>query len=236
MTTSVSISPPPIQAFLNNAGRPNIGGYILTQVGGVNYPTYQDSGGTTALPNPIPLNSRGEISNSAGTSCQLFLETGVVYIFTMYDVNGNQLNQATYVTPPSIATQSSPFTESSISTSQTLALVNSGNVYICTAALTLTIAQTTLLNKSWFNVINAYGGAVTITPYSTDQINGGGAGVSLVIPIGFIGNIYTDGAGNLYVDYNGNTGNTTTATNAVNLTGSGTVSATTTGGAGLYAD
>src|SRR5208282_6737847 len=46
------------------------------------------------LPNPIPLNSRGEISNAAGASCQLFLQQNIVYTFTLYDANGNQLNQA----------------------------------------------------------------------------------------------------------------------------------------------
>jgi hypothetical protein len=100
MTTAVALSPVGIQQFFNNLGQPNIGGSILTQVGGVNYATYQDSAGTTPLPNPIPLNSRGEISNSSGTSCQLFLQQGVVYTFTLYDFAGNQLNQATYVAPP----------------------------------------------------------------------------------------------------------------------------------------
>ena len=86
--SSVSISPAPILQFFNNAGQPNSGGTVLTQVGGVNYATYQDAAGLIPLPNPIPLNSRGEISNSSGTSCQLFLTTGVTYTFTLYDANG----------------------------------------------------------------------------------------------------------------------------------------------------
>ena len=93
-TTTYGISPAPILQFFNNAGQPNAGGSILTQVGGVNYATYQDSAGATPLPNPIPLNSRGEVSNSSGQSCQLFLEEGVVYEFTLFDANGNQINQA----------------------------------------------------------------------------------------------------------------------------------------------
>lgn len=97
MTTAVTIAPAPILQFFNNLGAPNVGGSILTQVGGLNYATYQDSAGTVPLPNPIPLNSRGEISNAAGLSTQLFLATNIVYVFTMFDVNGNQLNQATYV-------------------------------------------------------------------------------------------------------------------------------------------
>ncbi len=93
-TTTYGISPAPILQFFNNAGQPTAGGSILTQVGGVNYATYQDSAGATPLPNPIPLNSRGEVSNSSGQSCQLFLEEGVVYEFTLFDANGNQINQA----------------------------------------------------------------------------------------------------------------------------------------------
>jgi hypothetical protein len=93
---AVAPCPPTILQFFNNAGQFNIGGSVLTQVGGVNYPTYQDAAGTIPLPNPIPLNSRGEISNASGVSCQLFLAQGVAYTFTLFDASGNQLNQATY--------------------------------------------------------------------------------------------------------------------------------------------
>ncbi len=110
MATTVSLSLPTIMQFFNNAGQPNVGGAILTQVGGVNYPTYQDSAGTIPLPNPIPLNARGEISNSSGTSCQLFLVAGQVYTFTLFDANGNQLNQATYTTSNTVQLSSSAIT------------------------------------------------------------------------------------------------------------------------------
>ena len=88
---NVALAETPILQFLNNAGQPNAGGSLLTQVGGVNYPTYQDPAGATPLPNPIPLNSRGEISNSSGVSSQLYLQTGVTYTFTLHDASGNQL-------------------------------------------------------------------------------------------------------------------------------------------------
>lgn len=93
----VSLAPVAIQQFFNNLGLPNAGGTLLTQVASVNYPTYQDSAGTIPLPNPIPLNSRGEISNAAGVSCQLFLVQGVTYTFTLFDALGNQLDTAPYV-------------------------------------------------------------------------------------------------------------------------------------------
>lgn len=100
MSVSVSLSPSPILQFFNNSGQPNAGGSVLTQVGGINYPTYQDPNGNTPLPNPIPLNSRGEVSNASGVSSQLFLEVGQTYAYTLYDADGNQLDQANYVTPP----------------------------------------------------------------------------------------------------------------------------------------
>lgn len=91
MTTSVGLSPVAILQFFDNTGKPCIGGTLLTQSGGVNYPTYSEPTGTTALPNPIPLNSRGEISTAVGTSTELFLQTGVAYTFTLKDAAGNQL-------------------------------------------------------------------------------------------------------------------------------------------------
>lgn len=91
MATNVAQSPTPILQFLSNAGLMNVGGSLLTQVGGVNYPTWQDAAALTPLPNPIPLNSRGEISNSSGVSVPLYLAQGVVYQFTLFDAQGNQI-------------------------------------------------------------------------------------------------------------------------------------------------
>jgi parallel beta-helix repeat protein len=96
MTTLVAC-PAPILRFTDNAGNPCVGGSVLTQVGGVNTPTYADVNGTTTLPNPIPLNSRGEVSTAAGASAQLFLEPNTAYTFTLSDAAGNQLWTATYV-------------------------------------------------------------------------------------------------------------------------------------------
>jgi len=90
---TLQLSPTPIQFFLGNDGRPCAGGTLLTQVGGLNYPTYEDSGGTIPLPNPIPLNSRGEVSNATGLSRQLFLDQSVAYTFTLFDSDGKQISQ-----------------------------------------------------------------------------------------------------------------------------------------------
>lgn len=98
MAQSVAQAPTPILQFLNNAGLLNVGGSLLTQVGNVNYPTWQDAAGVTPFPNPIPLNSRGEISNTSGVSSELFLAAGVVYTFTLFDAHGNQIWIAENVT------------------------------------------------------------------------------------------------------------------------------------------
>lgn len=94
---AVVACPVPVLQFFDNTGNPAAGGSLLTQVGGVNYITYSDSGGVTALPNPIPLNSRGEVSTAAGVSSQLFLVANIVYTFTLYDAYGNQVWVQKYV-------------------------------------------------------------------------------------------------------------------------------------------
>lgn len=91
MAVSVGLSPIPILQFFDNTGKPAVGGSLLTQVGGVNYPTYSDVNGTVALPNPIPLNSRGEASTAAGSSTTVFMQQGVSYTFTLSDSQSNQL-------------------------------------------------------------------------------------------------------------------------------------------------
>lgn len=99
MATGVICAPPILQFTLNN-GQLAAGGSVLTQVGGINAATFQDVGLTTPLPNPINLNSRGEIANAAGASCQLFLTPNTVYTFTLFDGpngTGNQVWLATYV-------------------------------------------------------------------------------------------------------------------------------------------
>lgn len=91
------LCPVPILQFFGNDGGFLSGGSILTTVGGLNTTTYQDVGLTIPLPNPIPLNSRGEVSASAGASQQLFLTPNIVYTFTFFDASGNQQWVANYL-------------------------------------------------------------------------------------------------------------------------------------------
>lgn len=64
MSTMVSISPTPIQRFVDSNGNALAGGLLFTYQAGTTtkYPTYTDSSGNTQNTNPIVLNQRGEAS------------------------------------------------------------------------------------------------------------------------------------------------------------------------------
>jgi hypothetical protein len=171
MAASVSLVVPPILSFMDNSGRPNVGGSLLTQVGGVNYPTYSDSGGTTLLPNPLPLNSRGEVSNAAGASCQLFLVQGQTYVFTLYDALGNQIDTFTYGVG-----QVSPFTPAgtgAVSTTTSAKLLQVSSLFDFLTATQITDVQAgTLVQDCTTGIQNALNwaatnaGAVYALPYA----------------------------------------------------------------------
>lgn len=163
MGAAVFLSPSPILQFFNNAGQPNAGGTILTQVGGVNYPTYQDSGGNTPLPNPIPLNSRGEISNTSGISCQLFLVDGVTYTFTQYDVNGNQINQSQFV-------GSNAITNASFSAGNLNYVVSS----IAALRALMHAGYATAFVTGYYSAHDGGGGAYQYDPSDTTSADNGG--------------------------------------------------------------
>lgn len=173
MSATVGISPTAILQFFDNRGEVNAGGSILTQVGMVNYPTYQDAVGNTPLPNPIPLNSRGEISNASGVSCELFLVSGVVYTFTLYDAAGNQLNQA-----PSVQALISASTLAGSSGSSLVGFIQSG-----TGAVAITVQD---MLRNWY------------TPEQFGAVGNGTADDSIALQaVGYA--IGAAGSGNLYL-------------------------------------
>jgi hypothetical protein len=177
MAATVSLCSVPTLQFFDNRGLPAAGGTVLTQVGGVNYPTYQDSGGTTALPNPIPLNARGEISNATGATCQLFLVTGQIYTFTVYDVSGNQLDSFAYMvanaTSADIANLQAQITAFSTSfTTGTLTVTGSSTLHAVTATTLSVSGASTLTGGATLggNLAmggNAITGATNITASGT---------------------------------------------------------------------
>lgn len=70
--------------------------------------------------------------------------------------------------------------------------------FIATTGLTLTLDLSSTLFTTWKVSGFAFGGAITITPQGSDQINSGGASVALSIPQGSSFELGTDAAGNFY--------------------------------------
>jgi hypothetical protein len=94
----VSLSADPILAFYTSGGAPLVGGTLLTQVAGTAYPTYSDAAGATPLPNPIVLNSRGEVATASGISTPMYVVPSVAYTYTLSDSLGNTIWTAPNVT------------------------------------------------------------------------------------------------------------------------------------------
>jgi hypothetical protein len=201
MTNLVALAPSPILSFLDNSGRPNAGGTLLTQVGGVNYPTYQDALGAIPLPNPIPLNSRGEISNAAGVSCQLFLTAGVAYTFTLYDVYGNQLNQSTFVTS---GQNNTPFLFTTTSCNATANATYTNNGFTYTVAYT--VAGSTTLQMIGTGGSPLASGTLTKTSGTGDAtITYSAVAISYIYTGNVIGNVTGNVTGDVTGHINGNT-------------------------------
>jgi hypothetical protein len=93
------------------------------------------------------------------------------------------------------------FTEASISTGQTLAAGSTNTVFVCTAALIMTLPLTTTLTQKFVVIVFAQGGAVTLTPQSSDAIEGGSAGANFVVPMGTTVMLVTDINGNWWLPF-----------------------------------
>ena len=85
--TAASLAPLLTAEFFSNQGLPLVGGLLYTYSAGTSTPvaTYTDYTGTTANPNPIVLNSRGE------TPSGIWLLPNVGYKFVLQDSSGNAI-------------------------------------------------------------------------------------------------------------------------------------------------
>ena len=84
------LSPLPVQQFFDNNGNLLAGGQLFLYAAGTTTPqaAYTDSTGATPLPNPVILNSRGEVAPSAtGTSCGLWLNPTLGYKIILAPAN-----------------------------------------------------------------------------------------------------------------------------------------------------
>jgi hypothetical protein len=100
MSTSVSLAAVAVQQFFDDNGNPLAGGTVTPMVGGIPYPTYSDPAGTVPLPNPIVLNSRGEIATAAGASTPWYVASGVSYTFLLQDALGNTIESPGNIIAP----------------------------------------------------------------------------------------------------------------------------------------
>lgn len=88
--TTMYLSPLPVQQFTDNNGALLAGGQLFLFAAGTTTPqaAFTDSGGGTPLPNPVILNSRGEVAASAvGTSSGLWLNPTLAYKIVLAPAN-----------------------------------------------------------------------------------------------------------------------------------------------------
>ena len=90
-------------------------------------------------------------------------------------------------------------TETTVSSNQSLSPSSGNTAFVCTAPLTLSLPLTTSLTDQFSFLAFAQGGAVLLTPQSTDAIQGGSAGGSVTIPEGSSVFVFTDADGNWWI-------------------------------------
>lgn len=116
----------------------------------------------------------------------------------------------------------SSFTELTVSTDQNLNPSSINTAYVCTAAsLNINLPDSTTLTNQYVVAIYAQGGIVTINPVSTDHLNGGSAGASIVVPQGFSMLLTTDANHDWWPFFFGATGSFTASPPWCIATGSG---------------
>lgn len=126
--------------------------------------------------------------------------------------------------------------ESTVSTNQVLSASSNRTIFVCTAALSITLPLTTTLETDFAIQIYARTGVTTVTPQITDSINGASAGISFTIPARGCAQFVTDAAGKWWVIFGpemsattiNTTGTVTVGTHltATNITASGTLGVT----------
>lgn len=95
------------------------------------------------------------------------------------------------------------FKEASVSTDQTLAAGSANSVFVCTAALSLTLPLTTTLTTTFVFCAYAKGGTVTVVPQASDAINGAMAGANFTLGAGQAALFTTDASGNWWPLFEG---------------------------------
>lgn len=92
----------------------------------------------------------------------------------------------------------STFTEASVSTNQVQTSLSGNTVYVCTAALSITMPLSTSLTRGFVFMVDSGGGDVVLTPQAADAINGFAPAATLTVPQGGFALVCTDANGNWY--------------------------------------
>lgn len=128
------------------------------------------------VPTPTPIGAGGTGADNAGDA--------------LTNLGGSGIGIAIFTAPSAAAIlallgiSQSLLTEDTIAVSQGVSPGDSGTVYVCTAALTLTLPLADTVDTAFFIAGYAQGGDVTIAPNVVDSVDGGAAGVSLLVPQG----------------------------------------------------
>lgn len=86
---ATSLSPCPIERFVDNNGNALVGGKLFIYLAGTTTKTtsYTDSGGGTPQSNPVLMNARGEPEGSGGQSLGIWLASGVAVKMVLAPAN-----------------------------------------------------------------------------------------------------------------------------------------------------
>jgi hypothetical protein len=95
------------------------------------------------------------------------------------------------------------FSEGTVAMDQGLTADSANTAYVCTNNLTLSLPDTTDLEKTYLFAVYAQGGDVTLAPVSTDAINGGTTGASYVVKQNCSAMVVTDADGNWWLFFTG---------------------------------
>jgi hypothetical protein len=156
--TPVSLAPVPRMQFFNAAGQPLAGGLVATMVSGTNTPlaTYTDATGTIQNSNPVVLDSGGFAS--------IWVASGSVYTFTVYDQNSVMQWSVSGITGPPNLSAPGPIGNGVASTVRATAFISASSLPALTGLVQLASGDTIC----WRN--NANTADICINKNTADQI------------------------------------------------------------------